>query len=109
MVVLASVLVGVRSIIRQQHARQVIRECVAATDALEKSPPGLARGEEFIRRVKAIDTRGAPDDLVAALHEHIGLLERSVAAFREGKDHEQLDQQVAAAKERFATVVRKYW
>ena len=107
--VLASILFGVRGLRRQQHARQVIRECMAATDTLEKSPPGFARGDEFIRRIKAIDTRGAPNDLVAALHEHIDLLERSFAALREGKDHEQLDKQVAAAKERFAAKVRKYW
>ena len=95
--------------IQYQRARQVIRDCMAATDALEKSPPGFARADEFVRRIKAIDTRGTPDDLVAALHEHIDLLEQSLAAFREGKDHEQLDQQVAVAKERFATKVRKYW
>ena len=108
-VVLASVLVGARGIVRQQHAGRVIRECMAATEALHNSPPGFERGEEFIRRIRAIDTRGAPNDLVAALHEHIDLLDRSVRAAREGKDHEQLDKQVAEAKERFATKVKKYW
>jgi hypothetical protein len=108
-VVVAATLVGVRGLVRQQHARQVIRECMAATDALDKSPPGFARGEEFIRRIRAIDTRGAPDDLVAALHEHIDLLERSFQALREGKEHAELDKEVAAAKDRFATKVRKYW
>src|SRR5688572_3749375 len=107
-VVLASVLVGVRGIVRHYHAGQVIRECMAATDALQKSPPGFERVDEFIRRIRAIDTRGAPDDLVAALHEHIDLLDQSIQAVREGKDHQQLDKQVAAAKERFATKVKKY-
>ena len=93
----------------QEHAQRVIRECMAATEALEKSPPGFTRAEEFIRRIRAIDTRGAPHDLVTALNEHIDLLDQSVAAFRQGKDHKQLDEQVGAAKERFATEVRKYW
>jgi len=98
-----------RSIAGQSPARRVIRECMAATEALGNSPTGFDRVDEFIRRVRAIDTDGAPQDLVQALHEHIDALEQSLKAGREGKNTKQLDMQVAAAKERFATEVRKYW
>src|SRR4051812_41448921 len=66
----------------ESPARHVIRECMAATDALEKSPPGVARVEGFIRRIRAIDTTGAPANLVQAMHEHIDALDRGTAALR---------------------------
>ena len=93
----------------QSPARRVIRECMAATETLDKSRAGFARADGFIRRIRAIDTDGAPGDLVQALHEHVDALERSLKAASEGKDTRQLDEQVVAAKERFATAVRKYW
>ena len=109
MVVIISTAIGAHKIIARQHARHVIRECMAATEAMEKSPPGFARADEFVRRIRAIDTTGAPKDLVDALHEHIDLLDRSLIAARAGQDTKELDERVAAAKERFAAVVRKYW
>ena len=108
-VVVISTAIGAHKTIARQDARHVIRECMAATEAMEKSPPGFARADEFVRRIRAIDTKGAPKDLVDALHEHIDLLERSLIAARAGNDTKVLDAQVAAAKERFATAVRKYW
>lgn len=80
MLLMVSVLSGAHGIVRQQHARYVIRECMAATQSLERSPPGFARAEEFIRRIRAVDTSGAPGDLVKALHDHADALERSIAA-----------------------------
>jgi hypothetical protein len=93
----------------RQQARRVIRECMAATEALDKSPPGFARAEEFIRRIRAIDTHGAPQDLVDALHADADALARGLAAAHDGKDTKELDEQAAAAKERLAKLIRKYW
>jgi len=95
--------------IPQKRAKQVIRECMAASDALQKSPPGLARVDEFIRRIRSIDTRGAPEDLVTALHDHADAMAQAEKAARTGSESKQLDDQIAAAKERFAAAVRKYW
>lgn len=93
----------------RQQARRVIRECMTAVQELDNSPAGFARAEEFVRHIRAIDTRGAPKDLVDALHADADALERSLVAARQGKDTTEPDEQAAAAKERFAAMVRKYW
>jgi hypothetical protein len=107
-VVVVSILFGVRGILQQQHARRVIKECAAAGETLEKSPPGFERADTFIQRLRAIDTSAAPADLARAIHDYADAMERAIGAVKNGKESKQLDDEMAATKERFVAVMKNY-
>ncbi len=58
------------------HAHRIANDVYSAVDTLQKSPPGIARANDFVRRLKAIDTSCAPDELKKALHDYIAATER---------------------------------
>lgn len=107
-VVALSILFGVRGILQQQHARRFIRECAAAEETLEKSPPGFERADAFIQRLRAVDTNGVPADLVKAIHDYADAMDRAMEAVKNGKESKQLDDEMAATKERFLVVMKNY-
>jgi hypothetical protein len=107
-VLVVSVWFGFRGIFQQQHARQVIKECNAAADALEKSPPGFERADAFVQRLRAIDTSATPADLAKAIHDYADAMDRAIEAVKNGKESKQLNDEMAAARERFVTVMKNY-
>jgi hypothetical protein len=107
-IVAMSILFGARGILQQQHARRYIRECAAAEQTLKKSPPGFERAEVFVQRLRAADTNGVPADLVKAIHDYADAMDHAIEAAKNGKESKQLDDEMAAAKEHFVTVMKKY-
>ena len=55
-------------------------------DEARKLPPGLARGEDFLRRLKAIDTSYLPPEMKQALSDYIEADERGLIAIEAGRD-----------------------
>jgi hypothetical protein len=103
-----SVLVGVRGIFQQQHARHFINECAAAGKALEEGPPGFERADAFVQRLRSIDTNGVPADLVKATHDYADAMDRAMGAVKNGKESKQLDDEMAATREHFVAVTKNY-
>jgi hypothetical protein len=108
-----SVLLGAWSIygfiglVRQTHTRALEREFAAAVDQLEKSPPGIQRGETFIQTLKKIDPGYAPVEVKTALRDYIAALQQSLEALKAGRDTAQYDPAIAEARLRLIASVKK--
>jgi len=94
-------------LVRKTHTREVMREFSAAVDALQKSPPGIERTEVFLKRVKGIKLGYTPVEVKQALHDYIAALEQGLDALKAGRDTQQYDDSVAAAKKRLIESVEK--
>jgi hypothetical protein len=95
-------------LVRQMHTRDVAAEFVAANDQLQKSPPGVARAELFVKRLKAIDVEYAPPEMKQALQDYISGMEQGLEAMKAGRNTSQYDAEVADAKQRMIACVKKY-
>lgn len=92
----------------RSSTRNVMQELITIAAASEKSPPGMARAEQFLRRLKAVDTRSAPPEVKAALQDYIAAFEGGIEARKSGRDFAQYDLACAEAKQRLAGCFEKY-
>jgi hypothetical protein len=93
---------------RQTHTSAVERDFVAALAQLQNSPPGIARVETFVARLRAIDANRAPVEVKQALQNYVSAIQQSVSAARAGHDIAPYDVAIAEARQRFVDAVREY-
>ena len=93
--------------IRQTHTRYISHDFVAASDELQKSPPGLERAETFLKRLKAIHTDYAPPAVKQALQDYISSLDQSLVSLKAGQATTPYDSAMADAKRRLIEAVRE--
>jgi len=93
------------SLIRGRDAGDVSDQIAAAHKAAEKMPVGLARADEFIRRLKVIDPGHASPQVKQALNEYIGAMEQSLQAIKIHQDPAPFEQVCADKARRLAEAI----
>jgi hypothetical protein len=112
--IVLSSLIGVYSFydfphqVRQTHVRFIEEDLSAAWTESQKLPPGFPRGEDYLRRLKAIKTAYAPAEMQQALFDYIAAYERGLIAMEAGRDAPEQSKEMANARERILAVERKY-
>jgi hypothetical protein len=77
---------GLMTLIHGRDARDISEQIAAAHKAAEKMPVGLARGEDFVRQLKAIDPGRAHPEVKQALNEYVAAMEQSLQATKMQQD-----------------------
>ena len=95
-------------LVREKHVRFIDQDLGAAWTESQKLPPGFARGEDYLRRLKSIKTAYAPAELQQALFDYIAAYERVLIAMEAGRDAPEQSKAMAEARERMLAVERKY-
>ena len=93
--------------IRQQHARYVEEDFVAATSDLQKSPPGIERAERFVQRLKAINTEYAPAEVKRALAEYATTMDQAITTAKHGNGATQYNQAIAQKKQALIEAIKQ--
>jgi hypothetical protein len=93
--------------VEQNATRAVAAKFGFAMSELQKTPPGIARVETFLVRLKAIDTTRAAPEVRQTLRDYIAALEPSLNAARHGQSIAPYDQAIARAKQRLVDAVRE--
>jgi hypothetical protein len=96
------------SMARNRHTQGVLDDMNAVMKDVDKLPPGVARWEELVRRLKTLNPGLAPAEVKQALHDYTDALEGSLEAMKAGRDPTQYDARMADAKQRLADCFRKY-
>jgi hypothetical protein len=95
-------------LVRQHDTRDIVVEFSTAVKAMEQTPPGTERAEQFVRRIKAINTGHAPAEVKQALADYITAMERGLTAAQARQDTTALDQTIAERKQALIDAVNKY-
>ncbi|HEY1769956.1 MAG TPA: hypothetical protein VGG02_06845 [Chthoniobacterales bacterium] len=99
---------GVFTEIRQNRVRSFDQQLGAAWREAQKLPPGFGRGEDFLARLKAIDTTSLPADLRQALSDYIAAYQAGVEAFMAGRDDPASSKKMGQALLRIRALEQKY-
>ncbi len=111
---LFSIIVGVFAVdgfarlVRVTHVSFVDQDLGKAWTESQKLPPSFARGEDFLRRLKAINTDHVPAELKQALFDYIAACEKGLVAREAGRDAQDQDQAMAEAKDRIVAIEQNY-
>lgn len=95
-------------LVRQRDTRDISDEFAAAVEQLQKSPPGIERGEVFLRRLHAIDPGYAPTEVKDALRDYISAAKQGLDALKAGRDSKQVDDAMGKAGERLVASIKKW-
>ena len=95
-------------LVPETHVQFIGQGLGAAWTESQKLPPGFARGEDFLRRLKAINTDHAPPELKQALSDYIAACEKGLIAMEAGRDAPAESKAMAEARERMIAIERKY-
>lgn len=93
--------------VQQNRTRAVAAQFGRAMHELQQAPPGIRRVENFLGRLKAIDTTKAAPEVRQALSDYIAAVEPSLEAARSGRTIAPYDQAIAHAKRRLVDAVRE--
>ena len=93
---------------RESQVERVIRAAGAAFTEADKVPPGLGRGEETLRRLKAIDSGYAPADLKQALSDYTGAYERMLISLKAGRDPSAESKPMSEAQTSMSEIEQSY-
>lgn len=96
------------SMVRNSHTQVLLHDMNRIMDDVSKLPPGIPRGEELLRRVKALDPGLAPVEVKQALRDYTAAMEGSLQAIKAGRDTTPYDAPMADAKQRLADCFRKF-
>ena len=99
---------GWRELGQMTQTRAVDREIGAALEGSRSQPAGIPQMEEFLRRLKRIDTGGAPREVADAVAEYVAALDAALDAYRGGKSLEPYDQAMEKAQKRVAAAVKEH-
>jgi len=108
------VLLGVFGIVvigiywRKACALQVREEVSAVVNEISNKPAGIARGDEFVRRLRAIQLQFVPADIHAALQNFAASIEAANEARKAGLDPTDFDRKIREQSERLKTTLAKY-
>ena len=95
-------------LVRETHVRFVDQDLGAAWKESQKLPPGFARGEDYLRRLKAIKTGYAPPEMKQALFDYIAAYEKALIAMEAGREARAESRAMAEAKDRIVAIEQKY-
>lgn len=90
------------------HAHRIANDVYSAVDTLQKSPPGIARANDFVNRLKAIDTSCAPDELKKALHDYIVAAEGILRSYESSNVLAATNTSMEVEKLKLITAIRKW-
>jgi hypothetical protein len=96
------------SMARRSHAQALLTEMNAIMRDVEKLPSGIPRGEQLVRKLKALDPGLAPAEVKQALRDYTDALDSSIQAMKAGRDATRYDAPMAEARQRLADCFRKY-
>src|SRR5258706_11820322 len=74
---------------RRNHTQTLLSEMNAVMRDVEKLPPGIPRGEQLVRKLKALDPGLAPAEVKQALRDYMDALDGSLQAMRAGRETTQ--------------------
>jgi hypothetical protein len=94
--------------VKRSHAQGVVRDVSAAVKELQGTQPGIPRAEAFLRRLTAIHTGYAPEEVKIALQDYTSALEKSLVAMKGGYYTNQFDADMAAAREKLLEATRRW-
>jgi hypothetical protein len=96
---------------KNEATRQVDHLLGDALNASQNKPPGVERGEELVRRLRAIDTHRAPADVQVAVSEYTKVLDDALALYKSGREAAAatiFDPIIATKKEALEQAIKKY-
>ena len=99
---------GFVAMARQASVLGLQRDLAAATEKLNRSPPGIERAEAFVEALKRIDPGYAPADVKQAWAEYIAALDRGLVRLRAGTDSELSGVEIARAMNKLHERVQIY-
>ena len=91
------------------HTRALDRDLKTALDASRSQPAGIAQMEDFLLRLKRIDTGHAPAEVKGALADYVAALEAALRAFTAGESLVPYDLEMDKAQKKLAAVVNEHW
>jgi hypothetical protein len=93
---------------RQAAVRQVKRQYDAAIEQLHQSPPGIARAEEFVQKLKAIKIDDAPPKIQQDLQEYADTLDQALQTLKKSGNTTAYDKTIAKERDKLAADFQKY-
>jgi DNA repair ATPase RecN len=96
------------NIIHINRTRHVSRDLYAVVNQVDQKPPTIARAEEFLHKLQAIDTKYAPTELQEALQEYITSVEQPLSAWKSGQDTTAYDQKIRERSQKLRAALKKY-
>ena len=94
--------------VRGFQVQSVEKDIGAAFKEANKVPPGFGRGEDTLRRLKAIKTGYAPADFKQALSDYIGAYERSLIIMEAGRNPSSESKPMSDARTKMIAIEREY-
>ncbi len=91
------------------HTRALDADLKTALDASRAQPAGIAQMDDFLVRLRRIDTGHAPAEVKQALADYIAALEAAIKAFRAGESLVPYDLEMDKAQKKLAAAVNKHW
>jgi hypothetical protein len=92
----------------QARVRHIAHEYYAAIEQLNQSPPGIQRADEFLRRIKTIDTQHAPLQIQQDFQEYANTLDQALRVLKKGGDASVYDKEFGEEKAKLDVDFKKY-
>ena len=99
---------GFVDFVRRTHTRGGADDVTAAVKQFQNSPPGMERADAFLKRLSAIKTGYAPDEVKQALSNYISASEQALNAVKAGQNPDQPDPRMAEAQQKLVAALKKW-
>jgi hypothetical protein len=95
-------------LVQRRDTARIVSDISTVQKEIEQQPPGVERGEAFIRRLKAINTRHAPGEVKQMLKAYIEAMEQAVSAVKAQQDPLPFDRAIADRKNALIAAINKH-
>ena len=95
-------------LIRKNRIRDIDREIGAAFKDAQKLPPGHERGQDIVRRLKAINTGYAPPEMKHAVVDYVTAFQDALQATEAGHDVSPASKAMGDSRDRMIAIEKKY-
>jgi hypothetical protein len=93
---------------RRSQVEAVDKGLGGAFTESDKLPPGFGRGEDALRRLKAINTEHAPADLRQAVFDYTAAYERMLISLKAGRDPSAESKPMSETRARIIEIEHRY-
>jgi hypothetical protein len=88
--------------------RRIDYQIGLANAELNRGPANISKLQNYVRSLRAIDTRGAPSEVQQTFNDYIIVFERATTEFQVTGKSGIADQQIASTQKAFAETVKRY-
>jgi hypothetical protein len=95
-------------LIHKNHIRDIDRDIGAAFEDAQKLPPGHERGQDIVRRLKAINMDYAPPEMKQAVADYLTAFQQVLEATEAGHDASAAGKAMEDARDRMIVIEKKH-